>query len=179
MKAWGGDPASVSMTILCSNETRVSIATIIQANLAKIGINVKVESMDTATYFDKWAIGEYDALIASWSPANDLTYINRYSPDRRQQYAGSYNNPEMNTLIEEANMELDAAERTKKVENIVATVPRSHSINPCGCVPMMQSCRVLFAVLLAILTGIWSIGLSKVCKARAPVNQQMPLLLLY
>ena len=122
MKAWGGDPASVSMTILCSNETRVSIATIIQANLAKIGINVKVESMDTATYFDKWAIGEYDALIASWSPANDLTYINRYSPDRRQQYAGSYNNPEMNTLIEEANMELDAAERTKKVENIVATV---------------------------------------------------------
>ena len=29
---------------------------------------------------------------------------------------------EMNTLIEEANMELDAAERTKKVENIVATV---------------------------------------------------------
>ena len=122
MTAWGGDPASVSLNILVTNETRVVIATIIQAELANLGINVTVESMDTATYFDKWAAGDYDAVIASWSPANDLTYINRYSLTRRQQYAGSYNNPEMDALIADAASTLDEAARTEKIQNIVATV---------------------------------------------------------
>ena len=122
LDAWGGDPSSLEFSILVTNETRVAIATIIQSNLAQLGINVKVESLDTATYFDRWAVGDYDAVIASWSPANDLTYINRYSTTRRQAYVGSYNNPEMDTLLADAASTLDEAERLQKVENIISIV---------------------------------------------------------
>lgn len=122
MAAWGGDPSTVQMEILVSNEVRVAIATIIQANLAQIGIEVKVTQLDTATYFDRWETGNYDAVIASWSPANDLTYINRYSVTRRQQYPGSYNNPEMDTMIGQASSTLDKDARVGLIQNIVATV---------------------------------------------------------
>ncbi len=100
----------------------MAIATIIQANLAQIGIEVKVTQLDTATYFDRWETGNYDAVIASWSPANDLTYINRYSVTRRQQYPGSYNNPEMDTMIGQASSTLDKDARVGLIQNIVATV---------------------------------------------------------
>ena len=122
MEAWGGDPSTVEMTILVSNETRSTMATIIQSNLAEIGINVKVELLDTSTYFSRWESGDYDAVIASWSPANDLTYVNRYITGRRQQYPGSYNNPEMDTLLADASSTLDEAERLDKIKEIVAIV---------------------------------------------------------
>ena len=122
LAAWGGDPASVELSILVTNETRVAVATIIQSNLAELGINVKVESMDTATYFEKWSSGDYTGLIASWSPSNALTYVQRYVTDRRVQYAGSYNNPEMNTLILDAQSTLDDDARMEKIENIVSIV---------------------------------------------------------
>lgn len=122
MAAWGGDPASVELSILVTNETRVAVATIIQSNLAELGINVKVESLDTATYFEKWAQGDYTGLIASWSPSNALTYVQRYVTDRRNQYPGSYNNPEMDKMILDAQSTLDDDARMEKIENIVATV---------------------------------------------------------
>ncbi len=122
MAAWGGDPASVELSILVTNETRVAVATIIQSNLAELGITVKVESLDTATYFEKWAQGDYTGLIASWSPSNALTYVQRYVTDRRNQYPGSYNNPEMDKMILDAQSTLDDDARMEKIENIVATV---------------------------------------------------------
>ena len=122
LAAWGGDPASVTIEILGSNETRTAIATILQANLAQIGINVQVTQLDTATYFDRWETGNYDAVLASWSPANDLTYINRYSVTRRQQYPGSYNNPDMDALIAQAASTLDKEDRIELIQNIVSIV---------------------------------------------------------
>ncbi|MGN0405473.1 MAG: ABC transporter substrate-binding protein [Bariatricus sp.] len=122
LAAWGGDPSTVEFPILVTNETRVAVATVIQSNLAELGINVKVESMDTATYFEKWASGDYTGLIASWSPSNALTYVQRYATSRRDQYKGSYNNPEIDAMIADAQSTLDDDARLKKIEDIVATV---------------------------------------------------------
>ncbi|MCC8027282.1 MAG: ABC transporter substrate-binding protein [Clostridium sp.] len=122
LAAWGGDPASVNFPILVTNETRVAVATIIQSNLAELGISVQVESMDTATYFEKWASGDYTGLLASWSPSNALTYVQRYVTDRRNQYKGSYNNPDMDAMILDAQSTLDDDARMEKIEEIVSTV---------------------------------------------------------
>ena len=73
-------------------------------------------------YFEKWSSGDYTGLIASWSPSNALTYVQRYVTDRRVQYAGSYNNPEMNKLILDAQSTLDDDARMEKIENIVSIV---------------------------------------------------------
>ena len=69
---WGGDPSSIVLPIICSNETKVAVATVIQSNLSKLGIQVEVVSTDTATYFADWEAGNYTGLISSWSPSNSL-----------------------------------------------------------------------------------------------------------
>ena len=122
LDAWGGDPSAVSMEILCSNELRVSIATIIQGNLAKLGINVVVTPMDTAAYFAKWDSGDYQALIASWSPATSLMYVSRFHSDRRQSNPGALNSPEIDALVLQAQSTLDDDARKALIEEIVSEV---------------------------------------------------------
>ena len=122
LKAWGGDPASVTIPILCTNETRVGIATVIQSNLAKIGIKVEVVPMDTATNFAKMNSGDYIASIFSWSPSNALTYVTRYHSERRKSKPGVLNDAEVDAMVTKAKATLDAAKRKTIIEDIVARV---------------------------------------------------------
>lgn len=92
---WGGDPSSIVLPIICSNETKVAVATVIQSNLSKLGIQVEVVSTDTATYFADWEAGNYTGLISSWSPSNSLTYVQRYHSDRALTYPGSLKDEEV------------------------------------------------------------------------------------
>lgn len=122
LDAWGGDAASLSFDLLCSNETRVAIGTVIQANLAQLGITVNVVPVDTATYMAQWKAGDFESLIASWSPADDLSYAVRFHTDRRATYAGALNNAEIDEKVLEAKRTLDAGARTKLIQEIVAEV---------------------------------------------------------
>jgi peptide/nickel transport system substrate-binding protein len=120
LAAWGGDLSTIKLPILCSNETRVSIATIIQSNLAKLGIKVEVIAMDTATYFAKWSGGDYVGVLASWSPSNSLTYVQRYHSERRNAYPGSCNNPKIDELVKEAEKTIDDEKRLSYILEIVS-----------------------------------------------------------
>ena len=119
LEAWGGDPASLNLTILCSNETRVAIGTVIQSNLAQIGIKVEVVPMDTASYMARWKATDFDALIASWSPADALTYIIRFHSDRRKTYGGVILDDHVDEMVLEAKGMLDAEARKGKIQEIV------------------------------------------------------------
>ncbi len=119
---WGGDPSSITMEILCSNELRVGIATVIQSNLEKIGITVKVTPMDTATYFAKWDAGDYQVLIASWSPPTSLMYVSRFHSTRRASSPGALNSPEVDELVLRAQRTLDDDARLALIQEIVAKV---------------------------------------------------------
>lgn len=122
LKAWGGNPASVSLPIICSNDTKVRIATIIQANLADIGIKVDIVSMDFATYLDKMNKGQYSSAIQSWSPSNALTYLQRYHSRRRSGNPGSLNSPAVDKLVEQAESTVDAKARTALLQDIIESV---------------------------------------------------------
>ena len=122
---WGGDPSTIVLPILCSNETRVSIATIIQNDLAKLGIKVQVVAMDTATYFAKWSGGDYVGVLASWSPSNSLTYVQRFHSERRAAYPGSCNDPEIDALVDKAKGTINDEQRLKDIHAIVARVNQS------------------------------------------------------
>lgn len=125
LEKWGGNPADVTLSIICSNETRVAIATVIQSNLAKIGIKVEVVPMDTATYSQKWKVGDFVGVIGSWSPSNALSYIQRFHSDRRQTYAGAINDPEIDAKVLKAKSTLDEAERLAVIEEIVSMVNKA------------------------------------------------------
>ena len=122
LKAWGGDPASVTIPILCSNESRVAVATIIQSNLVELGIGVEIVPMDTATYFSRWQTGDYEALVGSWSPSNSLTYVQRYHSDRSAGYPGCPSDPALDELVIEVAKIIDEDERLAKITEIVGYV---------------------------------------------------------
>ena len=122
LQKWGGDPASIKLTIFCSNETRVAIATVIQSNLNEIGIQVAVEPVDTASYMAAWKAGEFDAVIGSWSPSNALSYTQRFHSDRRLTYAGAINSQEIDAMVNEMKSTLDPEARNKIIEDIVSKI---------------------------------------------------------
>lgn len=122
LKLWGGDPSSVTLSILCSNETRVAIGTVIQSCLAELGIKVDVVAMDTATYMAKWKAGDFDSVIASWSPSNALSYIQRFHSDRRKTYAGAIKDPEIDAKVLKAKATLDESERLVIIEDIISMI---------------------------------------------------------
>lgn len=122
LKAWGGNPASFTLPIICSNDTKVRIATIIQANLADIGIKVDIVAMDFATYLDKMNSGAYSSAIQSWSPSNALTYLQRYHSRRRAGNPGSINSPAVDAMVEKAESTVDAKVRADILQDIIAAV---------------------------------------------------------
>lgn len=119
---WGGDPSTIQLPIICSNETKVSAATVIQSNLAKLGISVEVVSTDTATFFSSWESGDWTGLITSWSPSNSLTYVQRYHSDRAKTYPGTLQSSDIDALVKDTESTLDKDERMKKIEEIVVEI---------------------------------------------------------
>ncbi len=122
LSEWGGDPNKVKLSILCSNETRVAIGTVIQSNLAEIGIEVDVVGIDTAAYMARWRAGDFDSVIASWSPSNALSYIQRFHSDRRNTYAGGINDSSIDLKVKRAAATLDETDRMALIEDIIALI---------------------------------------------------------
>ena len=71
----GVDPASIELSILCSNEGKRRMAEVIQANLKEIGINCEIESLDTATYVSVTAEGNFTASIGGYSSTDIVTFL--------------------------------------------------------------------------------------------------------
>lgn len=122
LEAWGGDISQVKLPILSSNDTKARIATVMQANLADIGLDVEIVSMDLATYLDDMARGDYVAAITSWSPSNSLTYVQRFHSRRNDTNPGSLIDENIDRLVEQAESELDPEARIGMIEDIVVEV---------------------------------------------------------
>ena len=65
--------------------------------------------------------------MGSWSPSNALTYVQRFHSDRRKTYAGALATDELETLVNQAKMPLDASRRAEIIDEIVGIV---NSLSP-------------------------------------------------
>ena len=67
------DGFETSMTIAASFPTMISMAPIIQANLAAIGIRAKIDTMEVPRYWDEvWGPSKFDLTTMYWvSPLAD------------------------------------------------------------------------------------------------------------
>lgn len=87
------------------SQTRVDTATILQTQLKEIGINLDIQVLEAATYFDTIATGEHDICISGWGavgfadPDNNL-----YGPIHTANIPANnyayYSNPELDKLLE-------------------------------------------------------------------------------
>ena len=108
----------------------VPMGTAIQADLAKVGLNVKIETYEWNTFLGKvnpGLEGKADMAEMAWM-TNDpdtlpfLALRTEAWPDKGGFNSGYYSNPEVDTLLEQARASTDQAERAelyKKMQEIV------------------------------------------------------------
>lgn len=94
------------------------IALTTQANLAALGVNVKLEKLANATMRDRLGKGEFDIAIGNWSPdfADPYMFMNYWFDSEKGGLPGNrsfYSNPEVDKLIRKAAEISDQEERTK------------------------------------------------------------------
>jgi len=103
------------------------IALSLQANLAKLGIELKLENMANASMRERIGKADYDISIGNWSPdfADPYMFMNYWFEDKMQGMAGNrsfYHNPEVNALVLQAAGLTNQKERTalyQKAQKIV------------------------------------------------------------
>ena len=111
LAAWGGNPADIELSIICSNDAKKRAAEVILANLKDVGINATIEQMDLATYLDVTARGEHTGFIGGYSASSMVQYLmmNFHSSSIGAANKSRLNDPEVDALIEKA-----AAARTNE-----------------------------------------------------------------
>ena len=120
LAAWGGNPADIELSIICSNDAKVRAAQVILANLKDIGVNATIEQMDLATYLDVTAAGDHTAFIGGYSASSMIQYLmlNFHSSAIGAANKSRVNDPEIDALIEAA----DAARTTEERNEILVKV---------------------------------------------------------
>ena len=124
LAAWGGDPADIEISIICSNDAKKRAAEVIQSNLKDIGINVGIESMDLATYLDVTAAGDHTAFIGGYTASSMLQYLwnNFHSSAIGAANKSRLSMPEVDALIEKASITRDQAELEKVLTEVCTLI---------------------------------------------------------
>ncbi|RVT49827.1 ABC transporter substrate-binding protein [Rubrivivax albus] len=109
------------ITLDCPNDRYVNDSEICQAvaaQLARVGVRVRVQAQPKATYFPKVLRRDTSFFMAGWSPAgydahNALfALVGTPAPPRGQWNLGAYSHPETDALIDAAQAETDVQRRT-------------------------------------------------------------------
>ncbi|MEY4507061.1 MAG: hypothetical protein RL297_1639 [Pseudomonadota bacterium] len=90
----------------------------VQANLAALGIDVKLEKLAHATFRERLGKGDFEISVGNWSPdfADPYMFMNFWFDSKKQGLAGNrsfYNNSKVDELIRKAASETVQAERVK------------------------------------------------------------------
>ncbi len=136
MDASGVDPASIELSIICSNDTKKRAGEVIQANLKDVlGIDAAIENMDLATYLSATAEGDYTGAIGGYTSSTMVGYlVGVYHSDSiNASNKTRLNDPEVDALIDKASTTIDVEERNGYLEQCSALL---NSI--CSQVPLYQ-----------------------------------------
>lgn len=115
---WGGDPATIKLDMICSNDTKRRAAEVIQANLKEIGIEATISSMDLATYLDETRLGNFTGFIGGYTSNEMMSFLKGvfHSSNIGASNKTRAGSPELDALIDKASATLDNAEREKVLQ---------------------------------------------------------------
>lgn len=121
LKAWGGDPSTLSFEIIVKTEVHKRAAEVVQENLRQLGIACTVQSYDSATYGSMVASGNYTAAISSWTTETVMSYLNG---NFRSSSIGATNRARWNDaysdeLIAKVCSTIDETERAGYAEEVI------------------------------------------------------------
>lgn len=93
--------------------TALSEAQNIQAQLAEIGINVEIESLELSVYVDRWLAGDFDAAVAlnGGRPDPYTMYVRYWTKTGNLQGVANYIDDTLDSLMAAGKAETDPAAR--------------------------------------------------------------------
>ena len=122
LEASGLDPATISFSCICSDDTKRRAGEVIQAAFNEIGITMELESMDLATYLSAAAEGTFESTIGNCTSANTLGFI-EYKFTSWQIGGSNFtrtNDAHLDELWTTASQTLDETERLTILEEAAA-----------------------------------------------------------
>ena len=93
----------------------------------------KLRRLVAATYQAAMRTTDLTSAIVSWSPANAMTYVQRFHSDRRNQTPACLTDENMDAMVEEMNVTMDDATRSEMITDIIA-----YANEICPFVPIYQ-----------------------------------------
>jgi len=123
-----GHEDGFDVTITVNGDVRTRTATLIQAQLAEIGINVDIEALEWGTYLDQLKTGELDMYILGWSNSTidpDRSFSTLFPSDQCGYDGNNYTffkNTEVDKLIAEAAVNTDHEARMKQYQKLQAVL---------------------------------------------------------
>ncbi len=122
-----------TLSMMAPNNRYVNDAKIAQAAaamLAKIGIKVDLKTMPKAQYWPEFDKCAADMLMIGWHADTEdsanfsefLTMTRNEETGKGQYNCGHYSNPELDKLVEDANVETDPAKRAAMLQQVEKTL---------------------------------------------------------
>jgi ABC-type transport system substrate-binding protein len=114
-RASGGDPSFTFKT----TQARVPFGEFIQAQMAAVGIDIKVQFYDLAQ-FSSAVVQSNDFQLTTWVGAFDVPYpgATRLLHTGGNTNYGDYSNPQVDALLDEAGRTTDEAVRTRAYQQV-------------------------------------------------------------
>jgi ABC-type transport system substrate-binding protein len=114
-------PFVFELATVSTNKARVKIATILKEDFKDSGIQLKIRAMEWNSFLDRVDKQDFDAVILGWTATlfqNPKQIWDSKSADLGGSNYISYSNPQVDKLIEKANVEFDASKRNKIMQQL-------------------------------------------------------------
>ncbi|WP_066174887.1 ABC transporter substrate-binding protein [Bacillus marinisedimentorum] len=113
---YNGEPITISTSTAYDHHEKTAL--VMQSQLKKIGLNVKVDAVEWASFIsDKWVTGDYHLLNGHITPRPDPNQIYYAYLHSSSSYNG-YKSEEMDALLEKGITETDLAKRKEIYEEV-------------------------------------------------------------
>lgn len=118
-----GRPFRFTLLINSGNSRRERAALITQDTLKAVGVDVQIETLESNTFFERLRRKDYDAALSGWAGALFVDMSAQWrSGDKHQYNFTSYNDPEVDRLIDEALATADEAHANALHKQIQARI---------------------------------------------------------
>jgi peptide/nickel transport system substrate-binding protein len=123
--AKAGTPDGFTLNLMTSQglySTAVDEAQNVQSQLAKVGIKVNVQTLDSNTYVQKWLAGDFDAAIAMNSGSADpnTMYAKYFTSTGSYNKVAGYSSPKLDSLFAQAVATTNVSKRKSVYKQISA-----------------------------------------------------------
>ena len=106
----GGKRFSFTMLNRAGRSDRIAIAQVIQAELKEVGIEVLMDTKESAAWTGQWRTGNWDAIVAGWFLTADPSVTNLYSCKGANNMTG-YCDAKLDDVMTQSDQALDFAVR--------------------------------------------------------------------